>query len=206
MDRRPVVLVDCDGPLADFISAALTIVYEETGKRWLPEQITTWEIFETINDKDLENKVYDKIKSRGGCIGISVMEGARVGLHSLQQIAEVVIVTSPFHGSETWVYERELWLAKHFNIDHHDIIHARKKQHVAGDFLIDDHPKHIKAWGARWPEGQALLWDLPVNRGEDSKGLTRVYSWADVYERVAKHPLLSWEALHGREGRSAESR
>ena len=182
---QPVVLVDCDGPLADFTTYALELVFQETGKQWQPEDIKTWEIFETINDKSLEDRVYAKLKGRGGCSSLAVVEGALEGIKRLQGISEVVIVTAPFSGSETWVHERENWLYKHFGIPAVDIIHAKKKYHVAGDFLVDDRPKHIRSWAARWKSGHALLWDTPGNRTAADQSLERVHSWAEVFDRVS---------------------
>jgi 5'(3')-deoxyribonucleotidase len=180
---KPIVLVDCDGVLADFTQAALDLVFEETGERHRPEDIKTWEIFETIGvgNKDLQKRTYDKIKSKGQCFALSVYPEAQEGLKKLGEIAEVVIVTAPFYGSETWVHERETWLEKHFKVDAHDIIHARKKYHVYGDFLIDDRAKHIRKWSRRWPGSHGLLWDGPGNRDED---LPRVKSWSEVYNKV----------------------
>lgn len=178
----PTVLVDCDGPLADFVRGTLDLIFFETGTVYLPEEIRTWEIFESIADKELEKKVYDKIKSKGQCSALGVVPGGPEGIKRLQEISEVVIVTSPFHGSETWVYEREKWLAKHFNIDPEDIIHARKKFHVFGHFLVDDRPKHLELWSKKWPTSGALLWDTPGNRSDTT--FPRVKTWDEVYDIV----------------------
>jgi len=177
-----LVMVDCDGPLADFVAATLDVVFEETGRRILPESITTWGIFDSINDKTLEDRVYEKIKSEGQCLALAVVSGAPEGIKRLQGIADLVVLTSPFHGAKTWVYERELWLERHFGIDPHDIIHARKKYHVYGDVLVDDRAQHLREWSRRWPNSRALLWNTPGNRSET--GLERVKTWDEVYNIV----------------------
>lgn len=179
--RKPTVLLDCDGPLADFVGAALEIVFEETGKRYVPEDIKTWEIFDSIEDRAVGDRVYAKLKAKGGCYGIAVHEHAAEAVSELKKHADVVVLTSPFFGAETWVYEREKWLSDHLGVKPAEIIHARDKFHVAGDFLIDDKPSHIREWQARFPDGEGLLWTMSHNQDVD---LQRVHSWREVLELV----------------------
>ena len=179
--RKPTVLLDCDGPLADFIAAVLDIVHDETGNRYKPEDVKTWEIFESIESKEVGDRVYAKIKDRGGCYGIAVQQGAAEAVRELKKHAEVVILTSPFYGSETWAYEREKWLYDHFGIKSYEVIHARDKYHVAGDFLVDDKASHIRQWQLRFPDGDGLLWTMNYNQNED---LRRIHSWKELLDLV----------------------
>jgi 5'(3')-deoxyribonucleotidase len=180
--ERPTVLVDVDGPLAAFDQAALDTIFAITGRRYALDDIRTWEVFESVeqDNPEVKKQVYDRMKGRGGCLGIPVADGAKEGLAKLQELCEVVIVTSPFWGSETWVYEREKWLVENLGIKAHDIIHARKKFHVAGDVLVDDKPDHIQKWSARFPRGRGILWGTYGNRGV--VGLSRVTSWDEVLQ------------------------
>ena len=178
--RRPTVLVDVDGPLCAFDKAAVTIVNRITGKHYTVDDIETWEIFESIekDNPDIKNLVYNEIKARGSILGFEVQGDAKEGIEKLRKVCELVIVTSPFWGSETWVHERDQWLYDHFKIKHHDVIHARKKHHVAGDFLIDDKLDNLKQWSSRFPGGTPLLWSRPSNRHD--AGFPRVSTWDEV--------------------------
>lgn len=179
--RKPTVLVDVDGPLAAFDRAAVGIVNELTGKQYTTDDIKTWEIFESIeeNNPAIKSAVYARMKAEGGCLGISVNDGAQAGIEKLRQVADLVIVTAPFWGGKTWVYEREKWLHEHFNISGYEVVHARQKYHVAGDMLVDDRLSHLEAWAMRFPQGRPLLWATKGNR--DYKGsFTRVSTWEEV--------------------------
>lgn len=183
---KPTILVDVDGVLADFTQAALDLVYMVTGKQHKPSQITKWEVFDSIQEPEAKKEVYRILRDRGGCTAIPPCDGAKEGLAKLREIANVVIVTSPFKGSEVWAYERELWLYAHFGIHVNDVIHAHRKERIHGDLFLDDKPKHVKDWFDYWVGSRrdincvGILWrgravDEPVPVGAN---LAR--SWDDV--------------------------
>lgn len=178
--RKPTVLVDVDGPLCAFDKAAVTIVNRLTNKSYSVDDIKTWEIFESIelDNPGIKKVVYDEMKARGNILGLEVQPGAKEGIAKLKQVCELVIVTSPFNGSETWVHERNKWLEQHFNIDARDVVHCRKKYHVAGDFLVDDRLENLEQWHRRFPDGTPLLWGTPGNRNDE--GFIRVSTWDEV--------------------------
>lgn len=183
-DRKKEVLVDCDGPLALFDQAMLDIVFDLTGRRYVLEDIKGWEIFDSLPEPPaIRAEAYTRIKAKGGCLGIPVLEGSQEGLKKLQKRADVIICTSPFYGGETWVHEREMWLKEHFKIDGKEIIHARRKYHIAGDMLVDDKPEHLEKWSMRFPSGVPLLWATTGNRGA-SKEFARVETWEEVLKYV----------------------
>lgn len=191
--RRPSVLLDVDGVIADFVSLALGIVHDITGKRYKSDDIRTWEVFDSIPEHEREkDEVYRRMKSRGGCSAIPVYDGAMEGVARLRGIADVTIVTSPFSGSETWMHERERWLEKHFGIDHRDVIHADKKFRIHGDVFIDDKVAHLHAWSDYWigmgrdKRVQPVLWDSPRSGSEVvGAGVVRVKNWGEVFELVS---------------------
>lgn len=190
---KPTVLVDCDGVLADFTSAALELVYEVTGRRYPPSDVTTWEVFDSIPEPLAQKEVYRRLKGQGGCLGIPVYPDAKEGIARLREFAHIIVVTSPFKGSETWAHERELWLEQYFGTDIDYVIHARRKERVHGDIFIDDKPEHIDSWLSYWvhsgrePDALALLWetDRTITEKVDARA-ERVKDWADVYELVQR--------------------
>jgi 5'(3')-deoxyribonucleotidase len=187
---RPTVLLDVDGVLADFTSAVLALIYDVTGRRYQAQDVTTWEVFDSIPEKEAQAEVYRILKGRGGCLGIPVCDEAKEGVARLREVADIVIVTSPFSGSETWVHERNEWLYKHFGIERHDVIHANKKARIHGDVFIDDKPEHVDDWLSYWGargHGAALglLWasDRTITEGAH---LMRVNDWSDVMEMLRR--------------------
>jgi 5'(3')-deoxyribonucleotidase len=191
MKRRLSVLLDCDGVLADFVSAALDVLHDLTGRRYDPSSVTTWEVFDSIPEREAQEVVYQRMKARGGCLRIPIYESAREGVARLRELADVTVVTSPFSGSETWAHEREKWLHQHFGIEHRDVIHAHKKFRVHGDVFIDDKPEHLAAWVDYWVRSgrdrsvSALLWGTPRTTSESPPlPLRQVDRWSQVIDFI----------------------
>ena len=184
---KPTVLLDVDGVLADFVAAALNYVEAITGKVIDPKTITTWEVFDSLPDlKWCKEGVWDHITAPGGCSSIPIIPGAQLGVEALQRVANVVIVTSPMPTGRTWVYERERWLANHFNIYRKNIIHASDKSRVHGDLFIDDKLEHLQAWQKYWIDQEhydcvPLLWSTPrTATANTTDGITVVSKWDEV--------------------------
>ena len=189
---KPTLLLDVDGVLADFVSAALTLVHQVTGRQHKPSDITTWELFDSLGEpKEVQDAVYRVLKGRGGCTSIPAYDGAKEAIARLRKVSNIVIVTSPFSGSETWAHERGAWLKTHFDIDAEDVIYAKNKSRIHGDFFVDDKPEHVQDWidywtaryhgSAQWaPKNCGLLWS--TDRTIDAPShLQRLYGWRDLY-------------------------
>ena len=167
MAKKPHrILVDCDGVLADFASAALDLIEERTGDRHTHEELVHWDVFKSVDKAHLEHVLQDAVEHEGFCLGLKPFDGARTFMKVLKdRYEEVYILTSPFVARE-WVYERTRWLEGHFGIDPRDIVHAKDKKVVFGHALIDDSGKNLRSWGGAWPEGIPILMDAPYNQGD----------------------------------------
>jgi 5'(3')-deoxyribonucleotidase len=184
---RPTVLLDVDGILADFVGAALLALRAESGLVYSRDDIYTWEVFDSLPAAAQEHKhqVYELLKGRLGCFSMRPYDGAKEGVRRLQELAEVVIVTSPFPDSDFWMSEREKWLKSHFGITRERIIHTCSKHHVKGDFLVDDKTSHVLKWAECHPQGRALLWDMTYNKGDElPDNISRVVGWEQLHARV----------------------
>jgi 5'(3')-deoxyribonucleotidase len=185
--KKPRLLLDVDGVLANFLSRAFPIIESLSGVRYVPEDLTSWDIFETV-DRSIEKNFYRLCTAPGVAYSLPVYPGAKEGVARLQEIAEVYIVTSPMANNPTWAYEREQWLLTHFDIPSKRVVHTSAKHICAGDVLIDDRPKNIQTWRAEHKLGIGLLWDQPYNRNE--KAGHRVCSWEDVMEHILQWSIL----------------
>jgi len=179
--KRPRVLLDADGVLADFLGQSLDVLAEISGQKWHIDQFKTWDIFETVPSR-YEKVFFETINQLGWCRSLPVYPEAVAGVTRLREIAEIYIVTSPMNHIPTWMFERERWVEEHFGIHHKKVVHTSAKYLCTADVLIDDRPANIQAWEREHPEGLGLLWDQPYNRGEEV-GL-RVQSWAQVHAVV----------------------
>lgn len=193
---KPTVLLDVDGILADFITPALALVKRLTGATYEHDDISTWEIFDSMPEAEsVKDMIYKQFMTqRGYCRSIPVYPCAKEGVRELQKVADVVVVTSPFWGSPTWMHERQEWLQEHFGIDKDDVIHARRKHRIMGDVFVDDKASHVVDWAIAHPDKRAILWPMLYNESDrDYVNRSRVVRMLDVDPRAAAS--LKWERL-----------
>lgn len=185
--NRPVVLLDADGVLLNFIQATLDMLHDIDPHSFTHDDIHTWEVFSSLPAmvQVHMDAVYDRLKEEGGR-SIKPYPGAAEAVKELQDISEVIVVTSPFHGSATWTHVRESALEKHFGIHHEDVIHAKRKAFVRGDVLIDDKPSNLQEWREAHPEGKPIYWKNPQFREELPHYVLCTQSWPEVIEVVKK--------------------
>lgn len=179
--KRPRVLLDVDGVLADFLEASLTVIKNLSGKTYTIDDFKTWDLFETV-PRAFEQPFYDAVNRPGWCRALQVYPGAIEGVRALRQVSDLYVVTSPLNHVPTWTHEREAWLHEHFGIPHKQVVHTSAKYLCLGDLLIDDRPANIEKWEAEHPNGRGLLWDQPYNHGSNA-GI-RVKDWNDVQKFV----------------------
>lgn len=172
--RKPVVLLDCDGILADFVTPVLDEVHRLTGSRYSLDDLKTWEIFDTLPyGPEIKSACYARMKEPGACAALTLYPGAKEAVAKIKELADLYILTSPMR-SKTWAHERTDRLEKHFKISHDRVIHAHAKHLVVGDVFIDDKPSNVASWRAHHPNGWALL---------------RLHSYSSVGDGLA---LLIW--------------
>lgn len=186
----PVILLDCDGILSDFVSPALDLIHQHTGDRHTVDEITQWNVFEALDKKDHEHILDHAVKHNEFCSTMPVMPGALDAVTALRLLGEVFIVTSPYH-APSWVFERTNWLKQHLDFDKKQIVNTAAKHLVAGDVLVDDSDKNLREWRAHMAklgiDGLALLWDRPWNQNVDMAGICRVSSWEQAIGFIKEH-------------------
>lgn len=193
---KPTVLLDVDGVVANFVDETLrklkihfSVVADHDASDWPVWSMADYSGFRQLcfSNERPEPKVISAMLSAVWtqptfAAGISPYEGALDGVKSLMEIADVYFVTSPIWTSETWTYDRALWLRTYFDIDNSHIIFTSSKHLVRGDIFIDDKPETVEKW-KQHNQGLAAVWDQPYNR--DRQDLQRFVSWGGLI-RVAQ--------------------
>lgn len=159
---KPVGLIDCDGPMADLVSPTVELVRRSIPD-WKPAP--QWEFHGNL-PPEVRLQVEGLWRSRGFAASLPPTEGAREHVRELAEHHEIYVVTSPMDDAETWTHDRNQWLAEHFGIDKHHVIHAKSKHLIYGSYLIDDKVANLRAWGSQWVGGarRALLWKMFHNQ------------------------------------------
>ena len=141
--KKPRLLLDVDGILADFVSASIKVMTSMSGQKIVPDDILVWEVTEILEDHSLREKCKEEFNRAGFCSTIEVYDHAQEAVALLQERTELFFVTAPMKKNSTWMPDRVAWLEKHFSADHNHVVFANKKYVVAGDIMIDDAPKNV---------------------------------------------------------------
>lgn len=185
--RSVVVLLDCDGVLADFTGAYLDLVYEFTGERFAHADVTHFKIADAAFFKDVSTRhpnlrfsIDQHItQSPTFCRNLAVLPGSQAAVERIRKTgARVYCVTSPWHSSPYWQYERTKWLSEHFGFKPSEVVSTNDKRIVAGDILVDDKLDNL----TDWHHGLPLLWDAPYNQYPTH--IARVTDWEQVHRYV----------------------
>lgn len=193
--KRPRILVDVDGPMADFVAPALEAIFQVTGRRFkASDHVNGWDIFAGLGlSEDETTEVFRVMQVPGLCLGIPMVDGAREGIEALREFAQVWAVTSPF-GGEHWMHERDAWLVRNLGFHKDDVLHVRaaSKHGVYGNMLIEDKIETLKEWEAAWPGSEAVLFEFSYNCNAGWTGHS-ISNWPDLvayamgyFETVAK--------------------
>lgn len=188
--RKPTVLLDCDGVLADFLGEFLRSLNQYSGLNLTHDMATSWHIgrspeiarkLEDLNDGGWAlDAAWAAVKQPGFCRRIRPLPGAREAVSLLSESADVYVVTSPFSGNPTWTSERDMWLFEEMGIPPARIVHTGAKHLVRGDVFVDDREDNVAAWEAAWPLAKTFLWKVPSNGHLDRS----TDLWEDVHLAV----------------------
>jgi 5'(3')-deoxyribonucleotidase len=183
---KPVVLLDCDGVLADFITPCLRVIERLTGNRHAHDDVDVWDFDRKLIASDTDREAYWAcITAPGFCASLEPYSGTPFAVECLRSVADVYILTSPML-APTWAHERQQWLKEHFGVSHKHIISTPAKRLVAGDVFVDDKPEHVEAWSQRWTSGIGICWAAPYNATHaDAFMDNRTRDWNTVL-RVAR--------------------
>lgn len=180
MQKKPRVGVDVDGVLADLITPMFELMNRLLHTSYSVEHMEDWSIDHLI-PADRADEFWRELGKPGLHAQLKPHPGAVEGIRALSDVADVYIVTSYLHGAETWVYERDAWLHKHFGIPRAKIVHTRAKYTFYGRVLVDDKPENVVEWQAEHPHGAGVLWLQPYNRrNDDARIQHRTDRWDEV--------------------------
>lgn len=171
-----VVLLDCDGVLANFVDHLRAELAKLGHKVSSPSQYDFLRGF----GEEVGAAARTLLKDPDTWRLIPPYEEAQKGVEFLRSLNhEIVVVTSPWLSCRGWADTRREWLDKHFDVSHADLIVTSRKEQVHGDVFLDDRSDMVQEWQEKNPTGWALLmnrsWAPDVHvRG---KGIER-FDWA----------------------------
>ncbi len=178
-----IILIDQDGPLADFEDAVRTGYEEFGGTKSSLVEYRDRKNFYVAEDypKHLRSLVSSIYHAPGFFRNLKRIDGARDAiLAMLEDGHDVRICTSPLTEYRHCVTEKFEWVERHFGLEFTKrIIITKDKTIVRGDYLIDDKPEIIGA--LRDPTWKHVVYDCPYNKNAKSK--IRLTNWSE-WKRV----------------------
>ena len=179
------VLVDCDGVLADFLTAALHVINESERTCFKHEQVTAFDICESLGVPHCWDTLRAACASPGFVLGLEQMPEAAWHIELLRDLADVFVVTSPM-SVPNWAYERGLWLERHFNFKKPSVVQTEAKHVILGDVLIDDKIENVESWAEHHPNGLGIIFQAGYNKTYSStlKNVVRASGWPETVKQV----------------------
>lgn len=175
-----IVLVDQDGPLANFEKG----FFDKWREKFPNEPFVRVEDRKSFYLTDdyppgLKEKIQSIYYGKNFILDLLPVEGSVEALKEMVWLGlSVVICTSPLSGYENCVLEKYLWVERYFGRDFTNrIVFSKDKTIIRGRFLIDDRPE---MGGIQKPEWEHIVFDCPYNKNSKSKRLLNWRDWRKV--------------------------
>lgn len=160
MTAKPIVLVDCDGVLADFQGGMLELINNTLGtkyerRHWSSYYYETALSLTRIQQVNIESALMTDKYFVASLPPLPLVQH----MEELCRAAQVYVVTSPWPRHPTWASDRAAWLHQHVPwVPAKHIVQMHDKWHHHGDFLVDDKVETLAKWQAAHPRATAVKW------------------------------------------------
>ncbi len=181
--RKPIVLVDMDGVIADFEGGFIANWKKQyPDKAFVPLKDRT--TFYSYKQYPIKHRplVWKIMMADNFFIDLPPIEGGIKAIKKMARLGyDVYFCSSPLISNRTGASEKYQWINKHFGAKWvSKLILAPDKTLVSGDYLIDDRPE-VK--GLRTPDWEHILYDQPYNREDQTR---RRITWANWQKQFPK--------------------
>lgn len=186
---RPTVLIDMDGPLADFDRHYWQEATERERRRGILHSIDCWDIpslddqrhrflSDHLTDRQLEHEMRKLVNSPGWFESLPPVEGAAAAMEDLAEVADVWVCSKPLEANPTCRDEKARWLTEHIGAGWDKrLILAPDKSMIRGDVLLDDAIKAHWVPVATWTP---VVYSAPFNQPGTKFGQDwPQFTWAD---------------------------
>lgn len=188
--KKPVINLDVDGPLADFVGGTLLHLFVEHDVVIHRTAVTAYDFHKLPHFEPWQPAIVKAWNSKGFCAGLRPVSGAQAAVARLRQFADIKFVTAPMVTNEHWKRERTRWLRAYFDAPAADVIFDHDKTKYPALMFVDDKPSHVFAHQEAHPDGLALVWATTYNQDHHP----RVDDWNTIVtigERLCKSKSIN---------------
>lgn len=181
---KPILLLDMDGPLADFDRAFYEMCVESDYTLNITSlQDPARRRFMTDNIPDPRERALARatVDTTHWFRHLPVTPGAKDGVPELMEHFDVWVCTKPLEVNPWCRDDKYAWLVEHFPELHDRMIVAPKKRYVYGHVLLDDAPALDCAREAPWVP--IVFSDVYNGTGSQWSHLPR-WSWGEPIDHV----------------------
>lgn len=188
MTEQPIVLLDMDGPLADFDRHFWHRCHERGFTFDVESCDDQWHRYFTEHIPNRRERQHARamVDAPGWFRDLPVTPGAKDAVAQLVERFDVWVCTKPLEANPTCLNDKHAWLTEHFPALTDRLICAPDKSMIHGTVLIDDAPK--PEWFARatW---RPVIFPAPFNeQAPEYRGLPR-FGWEhdphDIFDIVS---------------------
>ena len=178
-----IVLIDLDGPLADFENEFLKIWRDRfSNEFFLPLEKREQFYLENDYPGDLKDKIRSIKNESGFFTSLQPVKNSIDSVNKMVEMGfEIFICSSGIYDNKNCLTEKKQWVEKYLGKElAKTAIFTKDKTIIRGDYLIDDRP-NIK--GAVIPEWRQVIFDQPFNK--EVKNLPRInMDWSNWEEII----------------------
>ena len=179
------ILVDVDGIITDTLPSWLQHIYEATGTRAHPEDITKWNLNENLALQKLSlPEILAPLNKPGFTANLPMMADVDVFLKKLHDAGHDVSIVTARHGA-TCITETIEWfrdVMPWFNVEK-KLWFIHDKHRLTADVIIDDKAEYLIDFKKANPNAHLITIDYPYNKhapSETHRVLKNGYEWEAI--------------------------
>lgn len=175
------ILIDVDYVTADLHTEWLRRYNRDYEDNLTGDKITEWAVHK-FTKPTCEKRIYEYLSDADLYTKVVPAKDALSGVHFLKENDyQCVFVSSGIHlGKVKWLFDYE------FIDDESQIIFAKDKSLIYGDFMIDDYDENIKSFYKLNRHGTGILYNAPHNQHAES-WMLRAMSWTDCIRMIVQY-------------------
>ena len=182
MNQKQTILIDLDDTLNDLLNSWLSLYNSKYNDNISCNDITSWDITKFVKPEAVED-IYELLKTPNLFSElVQPKPGSVEATQILSKYYDLYIVTSCAYPNT--IIEKFEWVEKHYpHINQDNIITAKNKGLIIGDYIIDDYENNLIASKCN----TKLLFTTPRNTFcEIENDIIRVSSWNEILWFFAK--------------------